>query len=71
MAKNKRKNAPYIDRDAYVTSYDKTSEALIEMDVDDHSKVVIVPMDDCIIEVVWSHEHERLVGVVREIPGRD
>lgn len=64
------RNAPYIGGNVYARSADDTSEALIEVDVDDDGTIIIVPMDDCVIEVVWSAEHKRLVGVVRVIPGR-
>lgn len=59
----------FVSEDVRIVHGD--SEVLVESDVDDGSKIVIVPMDDCIVEVVWSHEHERLVGVVRDIPIRD
>lgn len=60
--------APLVEKDVRVRSTDKCAEALIERDVDDIRKLVVVPMDDCMIEVMWSHEHERLVAVVREVP---
>jgi hypothetical protein len=60
------------DGDIRVVSIDgHTSEVLVEQDVDDIGRIVIVPMDDCMIETMWSYEHERLVGVIREVPSRD
>ena len=46
------------------------SEALIELDITDDfgDMIVVVPMDDCMIEVKWSDEYRRLVAVVKVIP---
>lgn len=49
---------------------DIPDNALSELD-EDTGVVTIIPMDGCMIEVVWSHEHERLVGHIRDIPCRD
>ena len=71
MSLEEKQEALRAEEDVFVTSIDDSAEALVERDLDDDGKIVIVPMDDCIIEVVWSYEHERLVGVVRETPERD
>lgn len=54
----------------YRVGLDTLDNALAEYD-EDTGLLRIVPLDDCMIEVMWSHEHERLVGVVRDIPCRD
>ena len=62
--------APLVEKNVRVNSSDKTAEATIEQDIDDARRINIVPMDDCVIEVVWSFKHERLIASVREMPGR-
>ncbi len=32
--------------------------------VNEQSCLALVPMDDCIIQIVWSIEHQRLIAVV-------
>ena len=54
----------------YRVGMDTFDNAFAEYD-EDTGYLTIVPLDDCMIEVRWSHEHERLVGIVRDIPARD
>ena len=37
----------------------------IAIDIDDSNITKIIPMDDVILEIVWSDEHARLICIAR------
>ena len=54
----------------YTAGSNTLDNAMVETDVDT-GLLTIVPLDDCMIEIKWSSDHNRLVAVVRDVPSRD
>lgn len=40
----------------------------IEIDINENNTIKVVPMDDIMLEIVWSYEHKRMVCIAKEKP---
>ena len=67
-----RTGIPYIDRDDFLTPFDKMFDALVETQFPDVVKSVgVKPYQGSAYPKVNVYEYEDKVGVVAEIPGLD
>lgn len=37
----------------------------VEIDISEDNTIKVVPMDDVMLEIVWSDEHRRLICIAR------
>ena len=66
------RDSPYIDRDDFLTPFDKMFDALVETQFPDVVKSVgVKPYQGSAYPKVNVYEYEDKVGVVAEIPGLD